>query len=274
MIIEIRNEIYQTLKKENSNHQLDKDLGLKSEKIEFTSDDGLILCAELVKTDYLNPKGTIILVHGIRAYKEHFLPIAKLLSINGFNSVLIDLRAHGQSEGKYCTFGYYEKFDIENLIDTLILKEDITSNIGIWGQSLGAAVAIQTLEIDKRLKFGIIESTFSDFEIIVGDYAKNKLGFSIPLLNKYLIWRAENIGNFEASKIKPSESVKSINQRILMVHGKLDKRIKFEYGQENFNNLRSNEKEFIELKEANHLNVWQVGGDEYFNKVIAFINQE
>lgn len=272
MIIEVRNEIYKILNKQKNEFPKAIDFGLQTEPLEIITKDNLKLKAEIIRTDSIQ-KGTVILVHGIRAHKEHFYPVCKLLSNNGFNAVVIDLRAHGQSEGKYCTYGFKEKHELVALIDTLNNDKSLNKNFGIWGQSLGAAVALQTLEIDKQLKFGIIESTFSDFRTIVNDYSFNKFGFTIPFMNDYLIWKAEQIGDFDADKIIPSESAKLIKQPILVVHGNLDKRIKIEYGYKNYYNLTSEEKEFIEIETANHLNVWEKGGEDYFNKVLKFISK-
>jgi alpha-beta hydrolase superfamily lysophospholipase len=47
--------------------------------------------------------GTIILLHGIRGYKEHFTALAAMLNRQGYNTLALDLRAHGDSEGDYCT---------------------------------------------------------------------------------------------------------------------------------------------------------------------------
>lgn len=273
MIIEIDNDIFKILRSKPVTKKTAEDFDLQSEKMDVITDDGFVLKTELISARDDRSKGTIIFVHGIRAYKEHYLPLCKFLSDNGYNSVLIDLRAHGQSEGKYCTFGFKEKYDLVHLMDTLDNISDLNHDYGIWGQSLGAAVALQTLAVDERLKFGIIESTFTDFETIVQDYSTHQFGFRFGILNKYLIWRAEHIGDFDADEIKPCESAKSIKQRILMVHGKKDKRIKFEYGVENYNNLATKDKEFIEYSDANHLNVWKVGGDAYFQRVLEFIER-
>ena len=64
-------------------------------------------------------KGTIILLHGIRSNKSHFNDLSNYLSTNGFNSVALDLRAHGESEGKFCSFGVNEKRDVKKLIHFL-----------------------------------------------------------------------------------------------------------------------------------------------------------
>ena len=68
---------------------------------------------------------------------------------------MLNLRGHGESRGTYCTFGYKEKYDIVSVIDEIMLDKRLSKNIGIWGQSLGGAIALQTMAIDKRIKYGV-----------------------------------------------------------------------------------------------------------------------
>jgi dipeptidyl aminopeptidase/acylaminoacyl peptidase len=273
-IIQINSKIYGLMRPtDNKSIPRPDDFDINYEKITIRTSDNLILRGYLIRADSAKQKGTIILTHGIRAYKEHFLPLSKILSDSGYNSILMDLRAHGESDGKYCTFGYLEKQDLIILIDSLYQIVNLSKNIGIWGQSMGGAVAILTLASDKRLKFGIIESTFSDFRIIVHDYIKHFVGFDVPFLSNYLVFRAERIAHFDAEQVVPSNSATHITQPILMVHGNEDDRINIKYGLINFRNLASSNKQFLEYP-ANHLNVWSVGGEEYFKKVISFIDNQ
>ena len=88
----------------------------------------------------------MILIHGIGGNKESYLGLAKRLSSLGVASVMFDNRAHGQSGGKYCTYGFEERNDVSKIIDYILEKKQ-NSSIGIWGNSLGGAIAIQSLEV-------------------------------------------------------------------------------------------------------------------------------
>ena len=237
----------------------------------FCSFDETELCAYVTyaKTDTV--KGTIILLHGIRAYKEHFKTLSHQLAERGFNAVALDLRAHGQSKGKHCTFGVKEKKDISELITYLIQQENLKDPIGVWGQSLGGAVGLQSMGYDKRIKFGIIESTFSDFRTITRDYFQYHTGLKIDWLTDYLVYRSGKIADFNPDEARPEDFCRLIEQPTLLVHGNKDRRIDIQYGKENFNALKSKEKEFLEVDNATHLSVWKTGGDEYFEKVYRFL---
>lgn len=219
-----------------------------------------------------NAKGTIILLHGIRGYKEYFTNLATQLNDSGYNTLALDLRAHGSSGGDYCTYGYHEKKDIAAAIDFLLSQPQADSTIGVWGQSLGGAIALQSLAYDNRLKFGIVESTFSELETIVHDYSERMFGFSIPWVNEYALTRASEMANFNPKEVSPITSAARITQPILIAHGTADKHISFAYGKANYDNLKSKNKIFLPIEGAVHHNVWDIGDEQYRNQVYQFLS--
>ncbi|NRD20507.1 alpha/beta fold hydrolase [Winogradskyella eckloniae] len=276
LITEIRNPIVGLIKR---NKNIDFNIASKAKnnisRKEFTisSFDSVKLSARLTYSKLDATKGTIILLHGIRSSKDTFFDLSTFLAENGYNSVALDARAHGKSEGQFCTFGVNEKVDVKYVVDYLINEEHL-NNIGIWGQSLGGAIGLQSMGFDKRISFGIIESTFSDFRTIVNDYFKLHVGFNFTPFTNYLVNRAGQIAEFNPNDANPSQFCSNITQPILIVHGNKDERIKIDYGKENFNNIKSLNKTFIEIDTANHSNVWHVGGDSYFNNVLLFLDQQ
>ena len=240
------------------------------EIITFKTFDGLQLEAQIVPSKLKEPKGTIIMLHGIRAYKSCFNPFLLQLQDSGYNAVALDLRAHGNSEGNYCTFGVHEKKDVSSLLDVLD-SMGVRGKRGIWGQSLGGAIALQALAYDKRLEFGVVESTFADYPSIAHDYFRRSVGFRFPLLMDYLIKRSGELANFNPIQANPREACSKITQPVFMAHGAKDSRIKIEYGRGNFDALQSTDKSFISLANANHLNVWATGGEKYKSNCFQFI---
>lgn len=238
--------------------------------VHIKASDSINLSGFLTYTSKDTAKGTIILLHGIRAYKEHFSPLAAELAGQGYNTLALDLRAHGSSGGNYCTFGYYEKYDIVAAVDFLIHEEQL-QNIGIWGQSLGGAIALQAMSIDPRIKYGIIESTFSSFRLVAHDYISRLTGIDVPIFSNYLVDRAGKIGNFNPDDVIPYKDCEKILQPVLLVHGSKDDRISLEHAHENFDHLESNEKYFLEIEGANHFNVWEKGGKSYMDSVFSFL---
>jgi len=250
-----------------------QELNLKSEPLNIKTKDDIDLNGYWIKSEKDTAKGIMILIHGIGGCKEHFLNLAKELSKKGIESIVFDGRAHGKSGGEFCTYGFKEKKDIVQIIDK-IKKHEPDLPIGIWGNSLGGAIAIQTLEVDKRINFGIIESTFTALNQIVFDYKKRILkGIGIRSLSDFALKRAGEIADFDPLNIKPIESVKNIEQPIFMAHGDSDANISYKYGQQLFANLKTKDKEFILIEGGGHFDLFDKGGIEYKNQIMSFIER-
>jgi len=249
-------------------------MDLAFEDLNILTVDSVDLSGYWIKPETDSSKGILILIHGIGGCKEHFLGLAKELSKKGIESILFDGRAHGKSGGEFCTYGFKEKMDIAQIVDTIKSRKP-NLPIGIWGNSLGGAIAIQALEVDKRIQFGVIESTFTDLNQIVFDYKKRILkGIGIRSLSDYALGRAGEVAGFDPLKIKPIESVKNIEQPVFMAHGDADENISFKYGQQLFDNLKTENKEFVLVKGGGHFGLFEAGGNDYKNKIMGFIERQ
>ena len=239
-------------------------------KFHFKTQDNLSLTADIYSIS--NPKANIILLHGIRSNKEHWHDMALWLNRNGYNAIALDMRAHGESQGTYCSFGYYEKQDVSNLIDAL-QAQGFKQNFGIWGHSLGGAVALQALAVDKRLKFGIIESSYADFKQITKDYSRYYLHFESDFLNNFLLERAAEKACFPINQVNPVDYCTKINQPVMIVHGTADQKINVKNARILYNEIAGKKKQLVLIEGARHTNIHQVGGQYYKNKVLSFLNK-
>jgi uncharacterized protein len=255
----------------NTSAVLPSDFGLKYEKLDIEADTNLTLSGYFVHA-LTEPKATIILLHGIGSNKENWLGYARLLAENGFNSMVYDQRAHGKSGGKFCTFGFYEKMDVSKIVDTLLRRKELLP-IGIQGASLGGAVALQALGHDKRLAFGIVESTFNTLENVIEEYGYDYFKFRSRWLARHILSKSALIARFRPFDIKPVDACREIEQPILMVHGDADEKIPIAFDRENFAALKSLDKEFFVVKGAGHDNVGEIGGEKYRQKIFGFLNR-
>ena len=282
VIVEIQNPVVGFIKRvvDDSGKGNKINPSLKGEKVNWESSDSLTLTAVLnysqmdkvEDTDVDISKGTVVLLHGIRSSKNQFIEVVDSLGKAGFTSIAVDLRAHGESEGDFCTFGVNEKQDLVALLDALEKKNKLNPPVLLWGQSLGAAVGLQTMAIDDRIKGAVIESTFCDFSSIVHDYFGFHLGVNNEFLSRFMVDRAGSVGGFDPKQASPLTACKSIRAPVLLVHGTQDRRISIDYARQNFKALKSHQKELLEIAGATHLNVWQTGGKEYFKKALAFLS--
>ena len=246
---------------------------LNYKSINITTSDRINLVGDLILPTNGKIRGALIMLHGINGNRSFFLRSAAQQAANGIAVFVFDQRGHGQSGGEFCTFGYNEKKDISTILDTLQHYIPNTS-IGVWGHSLGGAVAIQALEHDKRLKFGIVESTFTRLDDIVYDYMELRLGFKARFLSDHALRKAEGIAHFDANEVQPIVSIANVTQPLFMAHGDADQRISVEYGKALYANAVSLEKEFHLIHGAGHMNLSNVGGPEYTMAILNFLNRQ
>jgi len=249
-----------------------EDYGLAYEKLAINSIDSLKISAFHIKAKSAS-NNVIILVHGIGSCKEHLIPSARMLSEMNINAIALDLRAHGESDGQYCTYGYYEKHDIRRIVDNL-LAENPEANIGIWGNSLGGAVALQALEDDKRIKFGIVESTFTELDKIVFDYQKRFTGgIGFKSVTDYVLRKASKIASFDPNVVKPIISASNLEQPVFLAHGDSDDNISVTYGKELFQALTSAESKCFIVAGGEHWGLAETGGEKYVDSIKNFISK-
>ena len=217
--------------------------GLKWEPFNITVEDSIKLIGWFIHSSVEPAKGTIFVLHGIGSCKAGMLTTAKLLADSGYNCVLYDQRASGESGGINCTYGYYEKYDLSAYIDSTIKRYPGSGPYGIFGHSMGAAVSLQAMEHDKRIKCGVAMSTFANLKQIVRDYF-TRAAFKMDYIPDRALTESEKIASFNADSVSPVRSAKNITQPVLVIHGTKDDNISAKYGRGVYNNLPSKDKEW------------------------------
>jgi uncharacterized protein len=245
--------------------------GMSYEDYDIITSDNVKLEGLLIHADSI-PKANIILIHGIGAYKEIFFHLAKRLSKSGFNVLLFDLRAMGQSGGEYCTYGFLEKQDVKQYTDSLISKFP-NLPVGVYGTSLGGAIALQSLSNDPRLQAGIIECTYDKMYKVVRAYTERFIGFPFNLVADFALWRAEMKAGFDADEMNPVVHAANIRQPVFISHGDKDVNIPISFGKNNFDALRTQNKIFYTVPGADHNGISKHGGKDYEQAVSEFLEK-
>ena len=221
-------------------------------------------------SDSLEGRGSIVLLHGIGSSRGALGPQADYLMDLGYKVIIPDQRAHGSSEGEYCSFGYHERNDVSRILDALIEQGD-KGPFGVYGISMGGSVAAMSLASEERLSFGIIQSTFADLGQIVNDYQRNMYGLSLPLLSSRALNRAGKRADFDPDEVSPLAVASEFEVPVFISHGTADEDISSNYSWDIFNAVQVEEKVFFPIATADHLNWWDVGGQEYKDALKGFL---
>ena len=224
------------------------------EKIEkkdlyITSKDGLKLhgCYIDNKSDT-----TIVFTHGYRSrpFNDFSMPM-KRMYLEGYNILYIDQRCHGQSEGKYVSFGIKERIDLCDWV-TLINETYKPTNIILYGMSMGCATTSMSLPLmPKNVRCAVLDCGFSSiFKLMVIQTRKMiKVNAVLSVIVMDLYCRL--FAGFSMFKTSAKKGIKKSNIPCFFIHGKNDSVVPFKHGVENYKACK-NEKEFAFVEGAEH----------------------
>lgn len=209
------------------------------------------------------PRANLIMLHGVGSCKEVYLEYVAELVATGYNVMLWDQRAHGKSGGEYLTYGYHEKQDVSKAIDWLEAKNPGLPT-GIYGNSMGGAIAIQSLAGNPGLRFGLIESTFTDLATVSNAYGRRMSGLPLPrFLSDYVLRCAGKIADFEPFTIRPVDAARKITQPIMHIHGDADANINIAHAHALYEAYAATDKSLYIVENGDHADLWEKGGDGY-----------
>ncbi|CAB9496772.1 Family with sequence similarity 108, member [Seminavis robusta] len=88
------------------------------------------------------PKTMVVYLHGNASARVEVLPQLSFLLASGiFGVCSLDFTGSGQSDGEYVSLGYYERFDLECVLQYLQNRYR-NLEIVLWGRSMGASTAL------------------------------------------------------------------------------------------------------------------------------------
>jgi uncharacterized protein len=248
------------------------DLSIPYEEFELKTAEGFPLSCWFVNAGP-QAKGTVIFLHGVSECKIVGLPLTQRLHAAGFNVFLYDSRRHGDSGGCFCTYGFYEKLDTSTVINHLESRADVrVGKIGLIGTSMGAAVAIQVAALDTRVAAVVAESGFASLRKVYDAYQKRMTKIPWHYLRNLVIKRSEQIAHFKASLVSPAEAAKNVHVPIFILHGTADNKIPASASELVYQNANE-PKELWLIPGAKHNDMVEMGGEEYFTRIVGFFER-
>lgn len=239
------------------------------ETILLTTKDSIKLEAWYIKTP-ATAKGTVLLFHGHLSKKSSVADEAAAFRQMGYNTLLVDLRAHGGSGGNTCTIGYEESEDVKIAYD--YIKSGGEKNIVLWGISMGAAsVAKSISDYNLQPSKVILEMPFASI-LQAAEGRIKMMGLpGQPLATLVTFWGGVENG-FWAFNMKPSEFAKKITMPTLLQWGKNDPRVLQEETDAVYKNI-SGKKQLVVYENSGHESLCDKEHDKWMASVNSFLNQ-
>lgn len=247
------------------------------EDITLKSFDGLNLTSTLIMNE--NPTNKfIVLVHGVSICYVGSLKYFDIFYRNGFNVLIVNQRRHGKSEGKYSTYGFYEKYDVNMWIEYLKSRFGNDIILGLHGESMGAGTVMETIPLNDSIKFVIEDCGYSNFHELIGFQIthayKNRLVRKI--LRPSLIFAnffMKTKAKFSMKKIVPIDIVASTSLPMMFIHGKEDYFVPWYMAVDLYKAKTKGYKELYLVEGAKHAEALEVNKILYEKKIMTFIEK-
>lgn len=242
------------------------------EHVKIKSFDGLMLSALYISAEVEQPKGTMIVFHGYRSLATvDFAPEVQFLHGLGYRLIVPYQRSHGESGGKYITYGVNERYDCRDwaqYVNDRFPGEDIF----LSGISMGSATVMMAsnLDLPQTVRGIIADCGFTSPWEIMAHVAKRDHNLpSFPILN--LVNLYANL--FAKVDLKAGDARKALAQTklpVLFIHGDQDDFVPMYMTDENFKACAS-EKELYIVKGAGHAQSFAADPEGCEEKMQAFL---
>ncbi|MFQ5734717.1 MAG: alpha/beta hydrolase [Planctomycetaceae bacterium] len=221
--------------------------------------DATLAVSVVEPIDSKQPRGTILVLHGIWNESFWMLGTAKMLAEEGFRAVLVDLRGHGRSTGDWLTYGVREAKDLSQVIDALERRDLIAGNLGVYGISYGATTSIHLAGGDPRITAVVAVAPFSRMRDEVPDYARTML----PGVERFVsedrlreaVDAAGRHADFNPDRSDAVAAIRRTRARVMILHGSDDWLVPpyhalrlYEAGRDHC--------EFVLLPMTGHVSIW------------------
>jgi hypothetical protein len=249
--------------------------GIEFEDVTIASFDGTRLYGWWIVSAVDAP--TIVVLHGVKKNRTDVLRAALVLRRAGFNVLIFDGRGHGDSEGRYVTYGFYERRDVETAIEWLVAEKKIDRNcVGIAGESMGAAIALQVAAHNPWIRAVWADSPFASLRRVAQEFVQRVTRLPGAVVNPVL-WTTLQVANyrgkFDVKTVNPLALAAQIHCPVYLVHGTADQLISTAHS-ENIYEALNGQKELWFVKGARHARSVRHAKHEYSERLTDFFTEK
>lgn len=245
------------------------------ERLMMQSDNGQTLTAYLMKPKKPS-KVYAFCSHGYRSDGRHeYSGIAQYYLRKGFNVVMVDHVASGESDGKYVGFGHYEFEDCMKWLDFLAEQVGDGVQFIVHGISMGAATVMLMSgsdRLNKNVKMIVSDcgytSAWNEFE-----YKLKSLKIQPHPLLELVNEVNKRKAGYDFKDTDALASVKNAKVPMLFVHGSADDFVPTHMVYEVFDACGSEEKDVLVIEGADHAQSYVTDPKTYEAKLDEFVSK-
>ena len=246
------------------------DLGLPYQDFNVTTSDSLLLRGWLIMSPD-SGANTILVLHDWNGGKIQKLNFSRQMYDRGYNICLMDIRAHGSSDGDLFAPGILAANDLKRILDSVLTRPGI-NHVAVYASGISTAIALQGAVYDGRADVLVLECPFKNFETLVRQYARRKWGKARYVFYPVLQRKLENIMQMPLSHLDLPAISRQLNTPMLVIASGNDDFYPPLDAYCVFDSSASEKKDLILVNKSTRDDIELVGGEGYYNAIAEFIN--
>jgi pimeloyl-ACP methyl ester carboxylesterase len=186
--------------------------------------EGLRLRSWVARGD--ETRAAAVLVHGLGDSLESYADSGATLHRRGHTVLLLDLRAHGGSEGRLTTLGGREREDVRAALAALRERGLGRRGFVLLGVSMGAVAVLRAAAEEEDVRAVVAEAPYDDYRSSMAHHARLYYGLPrwfplVPAAIAVAEWRA----GFDADAVSAVEAARRVRGALLLIVDGNDERM-------------------------------------------------
>ncbi|MGF1469755.1 MAG: alpha/beta hydrolase [Sandaracinaceae bacterium] len=179
------------------------------------------------------PRGTVVVLHGIQDRKRSQIGVGQHFVRCGLRAVLVDVRGHGGSTGRFVTYGAVETRDLVQVLARLEADGLLVRPVGAHGPSYGGALAILLAGADPRVRALSVNSAYADVEGVARAFVADAFPNRDPpdLYVSLFLGRATAIAGFDPADADVEAAMARSDAAAMLAHGAADRIVPFTHAE-------------------------------------------
>lgn len=242
------------------------------QSVSIQSEDNLTLRGLQYNTNPESHKWAI-LVHGYTSSNQNMRREARRFSLQGYNVLTPNMRAHGDSDGEYIGMGWLDRKDMLLWIQSII-AQDKDAEIVLYGESMGGATVMMTSgeQLPSNVKAVVEDCGYTSvYEMFT---AQLQYRFSLPEfpIMPLAQFMANIKANYDIKEASALEQIKKTTVPIMFIHGSNDNYVPTEMVYRLYEACPT-EKDLLVIEGADHGASSDVDPDTYYTRVFSFLSK-
>ena len=213
--------------------------------------------------------GAVLLLHGVGDTRLGMTGHAEYLLRAGYSVLMPDSRGHGASGGDLVTYGLKEARDAADWARWMAKQPGIDRTYAL-GESMGAAIAIQSLALQPDFRAVVAECPFARFrEIAVYRVSQRLPGLFAKPVTAVAEWYTRTRYGLAIMQASPVDALRGSATPVLLIHGLADTNIPPVQSRE-LHAANPQTTELWEVANATHVSASSEEPHEFRRRVLAW----